>query len=416
MKNKNFEIIAMLAWRNVWRNTRRTILTLLTIIVGCAMIILLNAFAKGGHDQMIEDATGLVMGHIHIHAKGYWENKTIDYAFQADETVEKVLASNKNIRAYCQRIMCDALIAKEGITKGVMVQGVQPLRELQVCGLHKCIIKGRYLSDSDSTHAVIGATLAENLKIDVSDTVAIISQGFDGSIAAEHLQIVGIFKSGNPDYDKFLLQMPLKQADETFSMMGYVQAIVIRASRLDDVDDIVEELTSLLHNDKYSLEALGWEKLMPELVQFIVMDDVSGYLFDLMLFLVVAFGILNTIQMSVYERTRELGIMKAVGTTPGQIIALIMTETFVITIIGVVVGVALGVGISYYFTVHPIDYSQFADEIAVWGISTTIFPATVTIANIVVTAVLTMVVSLLFCVFPARRASRLHPVEAIRHI
>jgi len=192
--------------------------------------------------------------------------------------------------------------------------------------------------------------------------------------------------------------MLLKQADETFSMMGYIHAIVICTLRLDYVDDIVRELSVQLHNDKYSLEVLGWQRLMPELVQFIVMDDVSGYLFDLMLFLVVAFGILNTIQMSVYERTRELGIMKAVGTTPGQIIALIMTEAFVITIIGVVVGVALGVGISYYFTVHPIDYSQFAEEIAVWGISTTIFPATVTIANIAVTAVLTMVVSLLFCI------------------
>ncbi len=155
---------------------------------------------------------------------------------------------------------------------------------------------------------------------------------------------------------------------------------------------------------------------MPELVQFIIMDDVSGYLFDLMLFLVVAFGILNTIQMSVYERTRELGIMKAVGTTPGQIIALVMTETLFIAVIGVVLGITLGAGISYYFTVHPIDYSQFAEEIAVWGITTTIFPATVTIANIMVTGVLTLVVSILFCIFPARRASRLHPVEAIRHI
>lgn len=416
MKNKNFEIITMLAWRNVWRNTRRTVLTLLTIIVGCAMIILLNAFAKGGHDQMIEDATSLVMGHVHIHEQGYWENKTIDYAFEADETVRKVVSGNRNIQAYCQRVMCDALIAKGGITKGVMIQGVQPSREIKVCGLYKCIIKGRYLNDSDSTHAVIGDTLAQNLKVDINDTIAIISQGFDGSIAAEHLQIVGIFKSGNPEYDRFLLQMPLTQADETFSMMGYIHAIVIRAKSLDDVDDITRELSAQLHNDTHSFEVLGWEKLMPQLVQFIVMDDVSGYLFDLMLFLVVAFGILNTIQMSVYERTRELGIMKAVGTTPGQIVALIITETFLITVIGVAAGVALGVGVSYYFTVHPIDYSQFAEEIAVWGISTTIFPATVTIANIIVTAVLTMVVSLLFCIFPARRASRLHPVEAIRHI
>ncbi|MCX8123246.1 MAG: ABC transporter permease [Spirochaetes bacterium] len=410
---RDVAIISTLAWRNVWRNKRRTILTLLTVIVGCAMIILLNAFAKGGHDRMIEDATGMVMGHIHIHENGYWENKTIDYAFFSDTKIKTVLNTIPIIQAYCTRIMCDALIAKGATTKGVMIQGVEPSSEIKVSQLHTTIVHGRYLNDSDTTHAVIGATLAENLKVNIGDTVAIISQGFDGSIAAEHLVVVGIFKSGNPEYDKFLLQMPMKQADETFSMMGYVHAIVIRATTIDAVDDIVEALSNKLG---IQFEVLGWEKLMPELVQFIVMDDVSGFLFDLMLFLVVAFGILNTIQMSVYERTRELGIMKAVGTTPQQIIALILTETFYITVIGVVLGVALGVSISYYFTVHPIDYSQFADEIAVWGISTTIFPATVTIANIITTSIITLGVSLFFCIFPARRAAKLHPVEAIRHI
>ncbi len=412
---KDITIICNLAWRNVWRNKRRTVLTLLTIVVGCAMIILLNAFAKGGHDQMIEDATALVMGHIHIHQKGYWENKTIDYAFEIDEQLKTLLQDVPHISAYSPRIMCDALIAKGAITKGVMIQGVEPSQEKKVSKLHTTIIKGRYLQDSDTTAAVIGVTLADNCKVNVGDKVAIISQGFDGSIAAEHLTIVGIFKSGNPEYDRFLLQMPLKQADETFSMMGYVNAIVIRAKAIDAVDDIVETIYQKIGKSA-QLEVLGWEKLMPELVQFIVMDDVSGYLFDFMLFLVVAFGILNTIQMSVYERTRELGIMKAVGTTPGQIVALILSETTYITILGVVLGVSMGVGISHYFTVHPIDYSKFAEEIAVWGISTTIFPATVTIANIIATSLITLGVSLLFCIFPARRAAKLHPVEAIRHI
>ncbi len=234
------------------------------------------------------------MGHLHIHEKGYWENKTIDYAFKADESIEKALSGNKYIYAYCRRIMCDALIAKGGTTKGVMIQGVEPVREKQVCGLHKCIIKGRYLNDDDSAHAVIGATLAENLKADIGNTVAVISQGFDGSIAALHLTIAGIFKIGNPEYDKFLLQMPLKQADETFSMMGYIHAYIIKASQIDKIDSITTTLSQQLQNN---VEVSGWEKLMPELMQFIIMDDVSGYLFDFMLFLVVAFGILNIIQM-----------------------------------------------------------------------------------------------------------------------
>jgi len=155
---------------------------------------------------------------------------------------------------------------------------------------------------------------------------------------------------------------------------------------------------------------------MPELVQFIVMDDFSAYIFDFVLFMIVAFGIYNTIQMSVFERTREIGIMLSIGTSPGQVRSLIVYESFIITVIGLIPGMLIGSLLSIYFQHNPIDYSAYAKEITVWGVTTTLFPARLTALNLSVTCTLICISSLIFSFFPALRASRLNPVKAIRHL
>jgi putative ABC transport system permease protein len=408
-------IAVRLAWRNVWRNIRRTVLTLLTILVGSAMIILMNAFAKGGHDQMIEDAVASNTGHIQLHEKGYWENRTIDYALQPDGALLETLRKNARVRGASVRIHADGLLSFGNTTAGAMIQGVDPEAEKTVSTLHACVLPGgRYLAPDDRKSIVMGETLAKNLGARTGSAIALISQGFDGSIAAEKLTVIGIFRSGNPEYDQALVLMPLAQADETFTMMGYVHSVTLRLVSPSDtaaVKSLIAEKT-----DPGAVEILGWDELLPELVQFIVMDDVSNYIFDFILFMVVAFGILNTIQMSVFERTREFGIMLSIGTTPGQVVSMVLVESFFIAMLGITLGLAAGWGLSYYFQVNPIDYSDYAKEIAVWGVTTVTYPTDATALNLSMTALITLALALLFSIFPARRASRLEPVQAIRHL
>ncbi|MCK4852589.1 MAG: ABC transporter permease, partial [Candidatus Omnitrophica bacterium] len=343
---KEAGIITKLAWRNVWRNKRRTILTLLTIVVGCGMIIFMNSLAKGGHDQMIEDAIIINTGHIQIHEKGFWDNQTIDYAFQTKRPLRKAIESDKRISGYSFRIHAGCLLSFEGNTSGAVVQGVDPKLETKVSNIHKKIISGgRYLIPGDTTHIVIGETLAKNIGAKAGSIISMISQGFDGSIAAERLTVVGLFRTGNPEYDRTLLIMPLAQARETFTMMSYIHSVTIRLTESEHTKAVKNSLSSTVQTDK--IEVMGWDELMPELVQFIVMDDVSAYIFDLILFLVVAFGILNTIQMSVFERTREFGIMLSIGTRPGQVVKMILVESIVISLMGIFLGIAVGCSISY---------------------------------------------------------------------
>ncbi|MBN1930184.1 MAG: ABC transporter permease [Desulfobacterales bacterium] len=410
-------IIAQLAWRNVWRNKRRTVLTFLTIMVGGAMIIFINSIAKGGHDQMIEDAVALNTGHIQIHEKGFWENQTIDYAFQLSPELNQRLEENPHVTGHSRRIQAGGLLSFRDNTRGIFIQGIDPEMEKQVSNLHEKIMPGgRFLRSDDTTQVVIGSTLAKNIGARVNDTFAMISQGFDGSIAAERLTIVGLFKSGNPEYDREVVLMPLSQARSTFTMMNYIHTLAIRLDEAAHLNMVKDDIVRFTSKSETQLEVMGWDELMPELVQFIVMDDISGYIFDFILFLVVAFGILNTIQMSVFERTREFGVMLSIGTRPQQISAMILMESVYIALIGIILAIGFGYAISLYFEINPIDYSKFSEEIAVWGISTTLYPAKTTFINIAMTSLFTFLLAVLFSIFPARRAAKLNPIQAIRKL
>ncbi len=413
---KNFKIIIKLAWRNVWRNKRRTVLTLLTILIGSAMIIVLNAFHRGSHDQMIEEAISANIGHIQIHEKDYWDVRTIDYAFQPDEKLIKALTDDNRIAYFSKRIHADCLVSFKDTSAGAMIQGIDPVGEKHISNFHKNILSGgRFIKPDDKTQVVIGEILAKNIGAQVGNRITMISQGFDGSMAAEKLEIVGLFRSGNPEYDQGLILMPITKAADTFSMMGYIHSITVRLNSSKDTENVIEYLKKFV--DIKSYEILGWDELIPEIVQYILMDDIGGYIFSFILFMVVAFGVLNTIQMTIFERTRELGVMLAIGTRPGHVVSMVMTESFLISILGIIGGLILGFAISNYFYFHPIDISNYAEEMAMWGMSAnTGIPAYASPINGSLTAILTLILALFFSIFPARKAAGLKPIDAIRHL
>jgi putative ABC transport system permease protein len=408
-------IEVMLAWRNVWKNKRRTVLTLLTVMVGCAMIIFSRSFQDGVYGQMIEDSIAANTGHIQIHEKGFWENMSIDYAFKPGGALMSYLKTNSSVSAFSRRIHAAGLVSSGNSTYGALIQAVEPETEKKVSNLHETIQKGgRYLVAGDGKNIIMGATLAKNLKVKVGDTVSMISQGFDGSIAAANVTVVGIFKTRNPRYDQTTIMMSFNQAVETFTMMDYITSITVRLKQTEDMEKVRDEIRGLPGSK--ALEIMGWDDLTPELIQHIVMDKLFAKIFYIVLLLIIAFGVLNTIQMSVFERRRELGIMMAIGTRPSQIVTMVLCESIYISFIGALLGIVVGSIISYYFMVFPLDYSEYQKEMEAFNQITTVFPTRLTVANIVSTAFFTFCIGVLFSIAPARRASRLRPLDAIRQL
>ncbi len=403
-----------LAWRNVWRNKRRSFLTFLTIMAGCAMILFMRSLQNGGYEQMIEDSVAYRSGHIQIHEKGYWQTKTLEYAFKDDVKLTNSIRKIKGVKELSRRISGGALITKGDSSKGAEILGIEPSAEKRIITLHNYILPGgEYIEDHDAGKIVMGSALAKSMGVNTGGSISIVSQGFDGSIAAGTFTVKGLFKCPNREYNRSLILMPFDNASEFFTMMGHVSSYVVRVRDIIDSAEVRKSIDDIAGDE---LEVLSWEKLIPEIIQMIAMDRASSHIFVFILYVIVAFGILNTIQMSVFERTRELGIMLAIGTGPRRIFSMVMAESFIITLIGILAGLLTGWALSYYFTIYPMDFSKYQAEMEMYGVSTLIYYAKIRMFDFARASVIVFILSLIFTIFPARRASNLRPVKAIRQL
>ncbi len=378
------------------------------------MILFNNALFYGGAAAMIEDAVSLNAGHLQIFDKDFHESKSLEYSFIPDKSLLAALDNLKqkgSILGYTPRIETFCILSSGSATEGAIVQSIETHTAEGVISIHKNTLPaGSPFTLQHNDSVMLGAILAENLGVSTGAWVNLVSQAFDGTIAAGRFKIGALVKTGNPVYDASIILLPHTTAMETFAMHDNISSIVVRLSKEANADTVAREIS----RSAGTLEIARWEKLIPEIVQFVELDRVTGYIFSFILFMVVAFTVLNTIQMSVFERTKEFGVLRALGTSRKQIFYMVMTESLLMTAIGVTTGTLLGLGISAFVEHHPFDYSRFAAEFAVWGVYTTVYPAVATVQNILITALLTFMLCGFFSLFPARRAMNLAPVDAMR--
>ena len=411
---ETIKLVAGLAWRNVWRNRRRSLLTFLTIMAGCTMILFMRSLQNGGYKQMIEDSLAPLTGHIQVHEKGFWKNSTLEYAFSDDALLVENIKKLNEVKEVSRRIHAGGLLIFKDSTAAAEIIGIEPAKEKNIITLQNYLLQGgRFLDDNSRMSIVMGNVLAKNLGVKTGDTIGIFSQGFDGSIATGYFTVSGIFRSPNLAYNTGLALIVFQQADETFSMSGYVSSYVIRLHDTLDYATVREKIKSFTGKE---LEVMSWDELMPEVLQFIAMDRVSSHIFVFILYMIVAFGILNTIQMSVYERIRELGIMLSIGTSPFRVFVMVMTESVLIACIGIAAGLVSGWALCYYFTINPMDFSAYQSELEIYGMSTLMYYAEIQPGDFISCSSVVLLLTILFTYFPARRAANLDPVRAIRHL
>ena len=403
-----------MAWRNVWRNRRRSLLTIVAIALGLAFNIFMRAIGDGFHEQMVDNSVRSHIGHLQIHRAGYHDDPGLNKTLPSPAEVQRAIEKLPGVRGYSMRVIGDGLASTAENSAGVSIVGIDPQQERTVTTIDRGVEKGEYLQAGQDRPILIGDRLAINLKADLADKIVLMVQAADGSMGADLFRVVGIFRSGSPELDRGMVFLLRQDAQTLFSLDGRITEAVMLLNSSLQVPAAQKDLRAALADQK--VEVLTWYEVEPFLLQFIELDDAFFYIIVVFFFVVISIGILNTIMMSVFERVREFGVMMALGTKPRQIVKLVVEEAFVLGLVGVVIGSAIGITASVYYAAAGMNLSSWSEGAAALGMTSTVVYTMLTVANLFFSNFSVLAVVMLVGLYPALYASRLRPVEAIRHV
>lgn len=403
-----------MAWRNIWRNPRRSVLTILAIAFAGLLLVFMLSFQFGTYDDMIEFSLRIHPGHLQVTAEGYREDKGIRKVVEDPRAVGRILKGLDKVSAYTYRSNAFALLSSEERTYGAAITGIVPEREAAVTTIKEVIRGGRYLSGESTGRILLGQTLAENLKSEVGGDIVLLGQARDGSVAADVLTVEGTFSTGQPEMDRNMAMISLKSFDELFSMRGAVHEVVAVCDTLDDVPMVESRLKAALKEMKQrSLVVWNWQDLIPGLLQGIKIDLFSGVIFYFLLIIVVAFSILNTFLMAVFERTREFGVLLALGVARARLTRLLLYESMFLTFVGLAAGMVGGALLTLYFANHGIRIPGAEESLRQYGLPEVLRPELSPLSLLLGPAVV-FVITFLTALYPAFRVRFLKPADALR--
>ena len=405
-------LFAIVAWRNLWRNPRRTWLTAGGIAFATALVVFSSSIQVGSYDGMINMATRLVSSHIQVQHPEFHDDPRMRYTLPEGIELTERLTRLPGVAGAAPRAEAFALLSTEERSFGGLVLGVDPARERKVSDLPNKLVQGEYLSGPDD--AFIGAVLARNLNISLDDEILVLGTGKEGSVAALALRVGGIFETGHNDTDRSLILVRLQTLQEGFDLGDEVHRVLVAADSISDIDDVARSVDLAL-GDGYS--TLKWNALMPEIEQGIQIDWVSAQLMYWLLLILVAFAIVNTFMMTVFERTREFGMLLAIGMRPGSIMGMLQVEAFAMWAIGAGIGLAVALSVIAWLSQTGIALGEVAagmEEIsAQYFIPERMYPG-FALQSIAMSPAVLGVATLAAAFGASLRLRKIQPVEALR--
>lgn len=400
-----------LAWRNIWRNKRRTIITVLSIIVAVFLASVMRSMQEGQYTDMIENTVGTFSGYIQVHANGYWDDKTLDNTLVATDSVYSKIQGEESVRAVVPRLESFALAAGQNQSRPAMVMGVDIEAERNLSDPEKRIQSGSYFEKNDERSVIIGTELMQRLDVQLGDSLVLIGQGFRGMSATGLYEVKGTIAFPNPQLNRNLVMMPIETAQYFLAAEDRLTALSIILDDTEQVDRTVSNLQSKFSDD---YEVMSWETMMPELTQTIEADRGSGFIMIFILYIVVGFGILGTVLMMITERTYEFGVMISVGTPRLAITLMLGIEILLMALVGTAVGIVVSIPIAWYFNVNPIQFSgDIAEVYQSYGLEA-VLQFSMDPVVFYSQAITVFIITLVFSLLPLIKASRLNPVEAMR--
>jgi putative ABC transport system permease protein len=410
-------MVLSMAWRNIWRQPRRTLLSATAVMLTSGLLIFLPALQIGSYQAMVNASIGILDGVVQIQRPDYLESPTMRLSFKPELTLAQTIKQQIDNATLAQRANGFALVSSEQRSFGLQVIGVEADKEPLFSSIPGNIRQGRYLHASpvegDDGEIVLGEVLAKNLRVTIGDSVTLLGSGRDGSLAADSLVVVGIFSTGMKAIDRQLAQMPISRFDETFAMQGQIHAWVVINDTQSLMATFPPNLTHQLAQQKLAIR--DWQLMQPALLNAIKLDISSAFAMYLVLILVIVFSLVNSSLMSVLERTREFGMVMALGVKTGLLGQIIWVESFLVMTLGVLSGVVVGGIITYYYQSVGITFSGAEVVFEQFGLTSTIHPLLNWISLLVGPAVIGLSLALAG-IYPSLRIRRLEIVAAMRSV
>lgn len=408
-------MLIKMAWRNIWRNKRRTYITMASIMFAVFFAAFMESIQKGAWDHMLSNVVNYYYGYAQIHQNGYWDEQSLDKAFAMSANLKTLPEAIPQIKGVVPRIESFALASHEQTTKGVLVVGVDPEVEDGMTNLSTRLSAGSFFQADDQA-VLVGEGVAEALNLNLGDTLVLISQGYHGTNAAGKYPIKGLLHFGSPELNKRMVYLPLKEAQWFY---GAEQLITTVALRLDKKEDTPIAVAAVKENlDMENYEVLDWKEMIPDLVEARELDRAGNLLVLYVLYLIIAFGILGTILMMTKEREYEFGILVAIGMQRLKLAASVWLEILFIGIMGAIAGIIVSMPLVYYFHVNPIDLSVMGEDAVAtyekFGMEP-ILPAAFELNIFLAQAWVIFLIVTVLAFYPLFKIRKLKPVEAMRN-
>ncbi len=397
-----------IALRNLLRQKRRTLFTGLSMLVGFVLACFFIGWADGTYNHIIDGFTRNRLGHIQIHKQGYLKKPSLYKTIDHPEIIEAELDSVPHIDSWTPRIYAAGLVSVRERSTGARVIGIDPEREDRTTDFSNKIVGGRYFV-AGSHQAIIGRKMADILDAETGESIVIVSQAADGSIANDLYEIVAFVDTGDPQLDRAVVYLTLADAQDLFVLDGRVHEIAVTVDSLRHVEGTTERLRSRLEGR--DVEVDPWQVFASEFYRAMQADKNGMYLTLVVVIVVVAITILNTVLMSVLERQKEYGVLRAVGTRPAQIVGMVVAETSLLSAGCIILGSIIGYLLNLYFSRHGIVLPNPIE----WGsMQFRYMKGEVNARSFYLPAATVILTSLLVCLPPALRAARTQPAETMR--
>ena len=401
-------IVTRLAWRNLWRNHRRTVIMLAAIAIGIWAMMFMTALMRGMVNDMVRDAVKSLPGHVQIHHADYRDDPSVINSLDMPSGELLVALNGPEVTAWAPRVRVPAVISSERESRGVTLVGVDPAMERDISFVADATTTGRFLEDSADNGLIIGAKLADTLDTELGKRVVLMSQDPDNEIADRGFRVVGIFDAKVQNLEEGFVFIGLTTAQKMLRIDQRVHEIAIAGSGFRDVAPLQNAIVAVASPES---SVLPWFELDAYLGTMLGVMDGFVLVWIIVVFLALSFGLVNTLVMAVFERVREIGLMLALGMKPYVILSQIIVESVLLLLIGLLIGNLLA-----WATVIPlqdgIDVSMVGEGMEMFGASSVLYPELL-LDDVIMANVIVIVLGIVASLSPAWRASRYQPIEAI---